>query len=71
MAAFISCVLRKPDIDDEEADFDESHAGLPEENVLKRSTKDLQGVYPQKKANRLRNHYYSYVCYITTVGIVT
>ena len=43
-AAFVSCVMRKPDLDEDEENFDDINTGNSAESALKKgSQRDLQG----------------------------
>ena len=45
LAAFISCIMKKPDLDDDEENFDEGNCSPPtqKDDMLSASQIDLQG----------------------------
>ncbi len=42
-AAFLSCILRKPDLDDDEDSFDEGNGPLVNNDVAGGEERDMQG----------------------------
>lgn len=48
LAAFISCIMRKPEVDDDDDIFEESHNGLPSADEVMLSPeqeRDIQGLF--------------------------
>jgi len=45
LAMFLSCILKKPDVDDDDIPDDDNHLKQDEE-FLSRSERDIQGIYP-------------------------
>ena len=52
LAAFLSCVMRKPDLDNEDEVFDECHNALPgaDESMDKANARNIDGEFFQLRS---------------------